>query len=77
MRNPHLARDGDAAIRKQSLTRGTCCNPRNYVRPRPPSHREVSKCQQANHVALVRLERYLKALTAYRYRLDNPGVHRA
>ena len=52
-------------------------NPSNYLRVRPPIRRFEAKRQQANYEALTQLERYLKMLEAYRYRLDNPAVHHA
>ena len=52
-------------------------NPADYLRPRPPYRRYEAERQRANHEHLRGCERYLKALTAYGYRLENPTVHRA
>lgn len=56
---------------------GNVCNPSDYLRARSPYRRFEAERQWANYKALAQLERYLAELTAYRYRLDNPGVHRA
>lgn len=56
---------------------GSICNPSDYLRVRSPYRRFEAERQWANHKALAQLERYLAKLTAYRYRLDNPEVHRA
>lgn len=51
--------------------------PSNYLRPRSPFRRYEAERQWANHEALTQVEHYLKALTAYRCRLDNPVLRRA
>lgn len=65
------------AAARYILPPGSQCDPSTYLRVRPPFRRYEKERQRTNHEALTQIERYLKALTAYRYHLDNPVIHRA
>ena len=61
----------------ETIAPGSICNPSDYLRVRPPYRRFEAERQRANHEELTQLERYLAALSLYRYRLDNPGARHA
>ncbi len=66
--------DHSADNAKQIIASGSICNPSDYLRIRPPYRRYEAERQRASYEYLRGCERYLKALTAYRYHLENPTV---